>query len=228
MWGPGGFSEYMTVKNYEVFKVSGNVDPAVATLAEPIACVIRSVERGALEIGDSALVIGGGVMGLIHTILAKKQGNRVFLSEPDAMRRKMAEQLGADIVIDPTKDNVAEIVRKHTEGRGCEAVFFTAGGVSAIQTGISSLVKNGRMVIYGATGSEHELILDPAVFHYDEIYLTGVTKHTKDSFRKAAVMLSGNSELFAGLISERYPFSDIRHAFERSELMDTFRVVLDM
>ncbi len=228
LWGPGGFSEYLVVRGYELFRVRDDMDPAVGTLAEPVACVTRSVERGALEVGDTVLVLGAGVMGLVHIVLAKMRGVKVLVSEPDAKRREKAREMGADEVIDPSSEDTAARVKARTEGRGAEAVFFTAGGVSAIHDGVASLVKNGTLVVYGSTGSEKELVLDPGLFHYDEIYLTGVTKHTKDSFRKAAKLLSEYTDRFSGLITERFPFDEILPAFERSESLETYRVVLEL
>lgn len=228
LWGPGGFAEYIVVRGYEVFRVAEGLDPALGTLAEPLACVTRSIERGRPEFGDTVLVLGGGTMGLIHVVLAKRRGARVIMSEPNEGRRKKALEMGADYVADPSSENVAEKVRSLTSGRGCEAVFFTAGGVAAIQDGIASLVKNGSLVVYGSTGSEKELVLDPGLFHYDEIYLTGVTKHSKDSFRKASILLSELAGSLSGLVSERRAFSDIEEAFARSEAMENYRVVLEM
>jgi L-iditol 2-dehydrogenase len=167
-------------------------------------------------------------MGLVHVALAKMRGVKVLLSEPDRSRREKALEMGADETIDPTAADLPAKVKELTDGRGAEAVFFTAGGVRALQEGVASLVKNGTLVVYGSAGSEKEWVLDPSLFHYDEIYVTGVTKHTKDSFRKAAELLSGYPGLFAGLISERYPFDRIEAAFERAESMETYRVVLEL
>ena len=228
IWGPGGFSEYFVAKGYEIYKISSDVDINTGTLAEPIACVIRSIDRSRIEFGDTAVVLGGGVMGMIHLLLAKRRGATVIVSEPDEARRNKALSLGADYTVDPLHDNLPEFIKKLTGNRGAEAVFFTAGGKNAINDGIKSLVQNGTMVIYGGTGAEDSITIDPKLFHYDEIYLTGVSKHTKDTFRRAADLISLGSLPLKELITEEYSFDSIVKAFDRAAAMDTFRVIIKM
>jgi len=228
IWGPGGFSEYFVAKGYEIYKISSDVDINTGTLAEPVACVIRSMDRSRIEFGDTAVVLGGGVMGMIHLLLAKRRGATVIVSEPDEARRGKAVLLGADYVVDPLQNDLPEFVKKHTNERGAEAVFFTAGGKNAINDGIKSLVQNGTMVIYGGTGAEDTVTIDPKLFHYDEIYLTGVSKHTKDTFRRAADLISLGSLPLKELITEEYSFDSIVKAFDRASAIDTFRVIVKM
>ena len=228
LWGPGGFSEYFVAKGYEVYKISSDIDLNTGTLAEPLACVLRSIDRSRIEFGDTAVVLGGGVMGMLHMLLAKQRGAVVIVSEPDEARRKKALSLGADYAVDPINHDLPEFVKKHTNGHGAEAVFFTAGGKNAINGGTKSLVQNGTMVIYGGTGADDTLSIDPKLFHYDEIYLTGVTKHTKDTFRRAADLISRESLPLKELITEEYPFENIVEAFDRAGAMDTFRVIVKM
>ena len=89
-------------------------------------------------------------------------------------------------------------------------MFFTAGGKAALLDGIGSLVKNGRLIVFGSTKGSDIIEFDPKLLHYDEIYLTGVTKHTRDTFRRATDIISSNTLQLEKLISRRYPFKDIR------------------
>lgn len=226
--GPGGFSEYFVARGYEIYKISSDVDIATGTLAEPLACVLRSIDRSRIEFGDTAVVLGGGVMGMLHLLLAKRRGAAVIVSEPDEARRQKALSMGADYIVDPLSVDLPEFVKKFTNSRGAEAVFFTAGGKPAIDSGIKCLVQNGTMVIYGGTGADDSLTIDPKLFHYDEVFITGVTKHTKDTFRRAADLISSRSLPLKELITEEYPFENIVEAFDRAGAMDTFRVIVKL
>jgi L-iditol 2-dehydrogenase len=227
-WGPGGFSEFFVARGYEVYKINKDIDSAIGTLAEPLACVIRSVDRADTQFGDTVLVLGAGVMGILHVLLAKLRGARVIISEVDAGRRQRALEFGADWVVNPLEEKVSTFVKNLTAGRGAETVFFTAGGKAAILDGMASLVKNGKLIIYGATKSSDVFELDPKVFHYDEIYITGVTKHTKDTFRRAAELISSGKLPLDRLISRRFPFSEISDAFGMAGSLDTYRVAVLM
>ena len=72
--------------------------------------VINSINRSHIKMGDDVVVIGGGVMGLLHVLCAKRQGARVILSETDAKRRAFGLKLGADNVIDPLEFDPVEPV----------------------------------------------------------------------------------------------------------------------
>lgn len=226
--GPAGFSEYFAAKGYEVFKISKDIDPAVGTLAEPLACVNHSINMGRLEIGDYTLILGGGIMGLLHVYLAKQRGATVIISEPDEKRRIKALEAGASYAVNPLKENLIDIVNNITSGRGVEAVFFTAGGKRALEDGIGALAKRGTLVVYGATSSQDVLSIDPKVFHYKEIQITGVISHTKDTFRKAAEIIMSKSLPLEALISGRYPLEDIERGFEAAKEMTTYRIVVEL
>ena len=227
-WGPGGFSHYFTAKGYEVYKVSDTTDFSVGTLAEPLACVIHSLDRSRLEIGDTAVILGAGVMGLLHLLLARQRGAKVIVSEPDSLRREKAMELGAEAALDPLSGNLKEEIYKINGNRGADAVFFTAGGTPALQEGITLLDKNGTLVVYGGIKPSKDITIDPMTFHYDEIYITGVTKHTKDSFRRAAEILSSGSLPLSSLITQSLPFSDVKNAFDKAGSQQTYRITLEM
>jgi 2-desacetyl-2-hydroxyethyl bacteriochlorophyllide A dehydrogenase len=224
--GPAGFSQYFAAKGYEIYKVPNDTDPAIGALAEPLACVNHSIDMGKLEIGDYALILGGGIMGLLHVLLAKQRGATVIISEPDEQRRKKALESGASYAINPLEENLNETIMNITSGRGVEAVFFTAGGKRALEDGITSLAKRGTLVVYGSTSSKDIISFDPKIFHYREIHITGVISHTKNSFRKAAEIISNKSLPLGDLVSGRYTFENIEQGFEDAKKMTTYRMII--
>lgn len=226
LWGPGGISEYMVAKGYQVYKVKKELDFAVGTLAEPLACVLRSMEKGRVGYGDTVVVTGAGIMGLLHVKVGKLSGLKVIITEVDEARKAMAEQLGAHLVVDPTKENLRDIVLAETNGRGAEAVFYTAGGAKAVEEGIGALVKGGSIVLYGAIYPKGLMSIDPNKVHYDEINITGLVSTTKESFRQSARMLSEGLITVDEFISERIPLDQIDHAFRRAIAPDTYRVIV--
>ncbi len=226
MWGPAGLSEYVVVEDYQVYKPAAWRDACELALAEPLACVVRSVSRPPLQFGDTVVVQGAGVMGLLHAQLLKQQGARVIVAEPDAERRAFALHHGADDAVDPAIDNLAAFVKDSTDGRGANAVFFTAGGPAAIEQALAALDKGGWLCLYGSVHPRGALALDPNLVHYNEITVTGTYSHTRDSFRQAVALISTGIADLSCYISERVPYSDIVTAFERAVSPDTYRVVV--
>src|SRR5512140_743966 len=108
----GGFAEYVripanSVQQGNVIPVQENVDPAVAALMEPFACVVRGQNALHIQPGETVLVIGAGPIGVMHTKLAKARGaGCVIVSEPIPDRAAQAKRMGADCVVNPTAEDL--------------------------------------------------------------------------------------------------------------------------
>jgi 2-desacetyl-2-hydroxyethyl bacteriochlorophyllide A dehydrogenase len=226
--GPGGFAEYFVAKGYEVFKIDQSVPYERGILAEPLACVTHSLNTANVSSGDYALVSGAGAMGIIHLMLLKLRGVKVIVSEPNEIRRNKALEFGADYVVDPINENLEEIAHSITNGIGVEKAFFTAGGKSAIEGAISALAIRGTLVIYGGTGANDSITLDPKLFHYKEITITGVTKHTKESIRIATELLSLKGLELDKLITSQFPFDKIEDALKEARSINSYRPIVKM
>jgi threonine dehydrogenase-like Zn-dependent dehydrogenase len=226
-WGPGGMSDYVIVEDYMVYRAEPGRDFAELALAEPVACVARGIRRTPLSFGDTAIVQGAGVMGLIHLQLLRRRGVRVIVAEPDPARRTNAMELGAVCAVDPFDDDLAECAAGQTEGRGVEAIFFTAGGIPAIRAALPALAKGGWLMLYGSVHPKGDLPIDPNDVHYRELVITGTFSHDKESFREAVAMLNQGIVDVRPFISERIPFGDPALAMQRALAPDTYRVVIE-
>ena len=122
--GPGGgLADYVIVNAASLFKIPDTLTYEEACLTEPLACVVHSVNRANIQLGEDVVVIGGGIMGQYHVMLAKRKGARVILSEVDPARAELAKKLGADVVFNPIEVDPVEFVKSVTEGRGADVVF---------------------------------------------------------------------------------------------------------
>jgi len=225
-WGPGGMSQYVIAEDYQVYSATSGLDWSEIALAEPVACVARSVRRTPLSLGDTAVVQGAGIMGLLHLLLLRLRGARVVVSEPDPARRDEALRLGAAAAFDPLAEDLVGRVRDLTAGRGAEAIFFTAGGVPAIKPAIPALAKGGWLMLYGSIHPKGDLALDPNDIHYRELVITGSFSHDKESFRESVSMLNRGLVNVSPFVSERVPFTNVDYAMKRAMSRDTYRVVL--
>ena len=73
-WGPGGFGQYVLVDGYQVYRFPRRVPPLEAALSEPLACVLHDVKRFTPRRGDTAVIIGAGIMGLLHLAALRTSG----------------------------------------------------------------------------------------------------------------------------------------------------------
>lgn len=224
--GPGGLCDYVVVDTNALFSIPESLSYPEASLTEPLACCVHSIERAGLRLGEDVVVIGGGIMGQFHVMLAKRRGCRVILSEIDPARRELAEKLGADIAFDPAEKDPVEYVRSLTGGRGADAVFNTTAIPSVVPQAIAMLDKRGRMVQYSSLHPDKPVEISPQMLHRDEIILTGAISPDNQNFYTANLLLSKGIIDCKPLISKTVPFSDAQSAFEAAIVPGTFRVII--
>jgi len=202
----GGFSEYLTVKHTQVFALAEGVDFSEATLSEPLACCLHSVQKARLSFGDSALIIGAGTMGLLHAFATTLSGVTPLISDSDAERRGFANRLGYRAV-QPAQ--VIEEKQRVNEGLGFDGVFITAPVLSLINDSLSYVRKGGAIVLYTSVHPGGTVAFDANQMHYSEAVITGTEGRTKADFQKATALISNGSVDLKPLITKRIQLGDL-------------------
>ncbi|HHY93960.1 MAG TPA: zinc-binding dehydrogenase [Firmicutes bacterium] len=226
--GPGGLSDYLVAPSYQLFPIADRLTFPEAALAEPLACAVRSTRRSRPQFGDTVLIIGAGIMGLLHVVLHKHAGARVIVSEPHPDRREKALQAGADEIIDPDSQDLVATARALTEGVGPQIVVVTGGDAAAFEGAIKAAAKGGRVVMYAAMYPEPQVTLPINLIHRTEISVLGSMSQTKDDFLRATYLLSQGTVDVKPFIAHLVPFAQVREAFELATTPGTYRVVVTM
>jgi len=152
---PGGFAQWLVTDQESLLRVPPHLDLAHAALTEPLSVSLHAVELSQIEAGQGVLVTGAGPIGLLVIEMLKSRGARpIIVSEPAAGRRALAERLGVDRVIDPTTEDLAEVVRA-AMGRGPHAVFESSGAAAAAQAGFGLLRPAGVLVAVGSSEASY-------------------------------------------------------------------------
>jgi 2-desacetyl-2-hydroxyethyl bacteriochlorophyllide A dehydrogenase len=227
--GPSGLSEYVLLEDYQLYKASNDVTFEEICLTEPLGCVTRSIRKAKVERADNVVVVGAGIMGMLHLTLAKKLGTRVIVSEPNATRAAFALKMGADAVIDPTTAPFADQVKALTGGRGADAIFCAVSIAGAVEQCMEAAAKGGRVMVYaGIYPRNARITIDPNVFHNKEITLTGTVSQSKEDVLEAVRMISSGLVDMKPFVSRVFPFAQLNEALEASLHRDIFRVVVTM
>lgn len=228
--GPGGMVQYMAVDAEQVYLFENDVPIERVVFSEPLGCVVNGVMKASVKLGDDVIVIGAGIMGILSTMCLKLQGARVIVSEPDAVRAKLAKKIGADIVIDPIHCDPVEQVRKITGGAGVQAVINTITPKVAVTQGIHMLAKGGTFVMYGIVMPNAPIDIDFNYIHYNETRIVGCMSPSVESFHRSVNLLNKGilkpEEL--GLLSASYDYKEAQKAYEDSILPSTYRVMVKM
>jgi L-iditol 2-dehydrogenase len=158
---PGGFAEYLRVPPINVdrgtFLLPDEVSYEEGVFVEPLACVIRSQREAGLAAGDSVVVLGAGISGLLHILLARASGaGRIIATDINAQRLEKALEFGAEVAIN-AKEDVPLRVREANGGRPADLVIVCAGALSAFQQALQCVDRGGTVLCFATTEPGVEL-----------------------------------------------------------------------
>lgn len=222
-------SQYMVAREDNVTRISKDVPFEKACLTEPISCVIHSVNRSRLSLGEIAVVIGAGIMGLLTIQIAKLKGATVIACEPDAKRRERAEKVGADFVINSAEVDPVTFVKEHSYGRGGADVVFNTVAISSVFTqGMEMLAPAGRIVAYSAQHPDTPVPIKMGVVHKKEYEIIGTLGSTTSEYYIATQLLERNMINTDLVIDYVFQMEDCQKAFEQAVVPGTYRVVIKL
>ncbi|GIX48466.1 MAG: 2,3-butanediol dehydrogenase [Candidatus Tectimicrobiota bacterium] len=203
----GAFAEQVVVPDYTLFRLPEGLSWEAGALAEPAAVALHACKQGRLQPGDTVAVVGAGPIGLLVLQAARSCGAaRVFVVEPVAGRRRLAEALGAEAALDPTAVAVDREIHQRTGGLRAEVVFECVGTPPAVETAVKLAGKGGRVVLVGIYTQASPLAWGRIQAH--EKTLVGASAYT-DEFPLALAMLADGRLQAAPLVTDRIPLRDL-------------------
>ena len=169
-WAWGGMSQLAVINDYNANLIPDNVTDEQGALVEPTAVALYSVDRSKVTGGSTVLVTGAGPIGALVVLICNAVGaSKIFVSEPNANRRKHIENLGvAAAVLDPKSVNVVEYIRENTEeGVGVDAAIECSGFEAALNTCVEAVRNHGTVVQTGL--HVKKALVDPALWALKDI-----------------------------------------------------------
>jgi len=185
-----------------------------AALIEPIACVVKSLRRAGGVAGASVLVIGLGVMGQLHVILARHQGARqVLAADRIPTRCARAAELGADRVMDVSRCDLVAAVREATNGEGAEVVIVGPADTAAIELGLQCAAPSGTVVQFMATPPGTRLTLDTFDSYFRELRLVPSYSCGPADTRAALDLVTRGVVRASQVVTHRFPLERVVDAY---------------
>ncbi len=186
-----------------------------AAFLEPLSCVVYGDQVQALRPHETLVIIGAGPIGLLFLLLAKARGvDRVIVTGKNTGRLEMAARLGADRVVDVTREDALPLIAELTAGRGADQVIECTGRPSVWEASLKMVRKGGRVLLFGGCPSGTEVRFDTGRLHYDEITLDGVFHFTPEAVAEARELLVSGDIDVSPLISGRFPLTDLERALQ--------------
>lgn len=185
-----------------------------AALAEPTAVAVHDVRRAALQLGERALIVGGGPVGLLIALTARAAGAEVVIAEIDAFRRKVAAGLGL-ATVDPGVADIAEFTDGWTSGAGADVVFEVSGTQPGADTAVASLGVRGRLVVVGIHPVPRAISLHRVFWR--ELAIIGARVYQRRDFETALALLAGGQIPADSVISRVLSLGEVTDAFTAME-----------
>ncbi|MGE3842601.1 MAG: alcohol dehydrogenase catalytic domain-containing protein [Vicinamibacterales bacterium] len=205
-----------------------DANAAELAMAEPLACAVHGHRRSDIRLGESVLVLGGGPIGLFHVQLARLAGaSTIIMSEPSAVRRNFAAQVGATHLVDPTADDLRNVVFEATHGNGADHSIVCIGYGDLVNEAIACTRKGGgRLNLFAGFGGDGKAGIDLNAIHYGELDVIGNVGGTVADYRLALDLIASGKVAAAAMITDRFGLPDTDQAFQRAMSGEALKVAV--
>jgi len=224
--GRGGFAEQTVVKIENVVPLPPGVPLDAGIFVEPLACCYAAVQAAAPAPGMTALVTGAGPMGQMTAQLTRLAGARVLVSDPDERCRALALELGAEAVVDPLRESVADAVRALAGGDGVDIALESAGAPPALSDCIQSLRPGGTAIMVGVNANTATIPLPLWRFHRWQLTLKGVYGSGGVATFRAAIAMMPQLQL-TRMISHRFGLAEVDAAFDLARAGQRGKILIE-
>jgi L-iditol 2-dehydrogenase len=229
----GGFAEYMAVpgraiKRGNLVKVPPGVSDEEAAIAEPMACALNGHMMADTGIGDEVLIIGAGPIGCMHIGLAKALGaTKVIVAEIKEERLKLAGQFGADLYINPEKENLKERVLMETDGYGPSVVILAAPSKEAQKMSLELAAYRGHIDFFGGLPKGDSCaLLDSNLIHYKELYVHGSSGSTAQQIKMCLDLMNGDRIDGGRFISKVRPLEELPRMLQEVQKANLLKIII--
>lgn len=213
---PGGFSEYIRIPRINVEKGTLRIPKGMsfeeATFVEPLGCVIRGQRIADVRKGQTVLVLGSGISGLLHVALARSMGAKVIATDISPFRLRMAERSGASHAL-KAKDLTPGKLEKLNGGRLADRVIVSTGALPAIRQSFEMVGRGGTILLFAPTDPGKKVDMP-----FNELWFKGVSLVTtyaavKRDLEEALDLIAKGKVNVKGLITHRLPLKETGKGF---------------
>lgn len=224
--GDGAFADYVRIPAANVWKLSPEIPREFGSLFDPFGNAVHTALSGPIA-AQTVAVTGCGPIGLFSIAVAKACGAaRVFAIEPNASRRELAGRMGADVLLDPTKDDVEARIRAETNGNGVDVLLEMSGHPAAIGQGFRILRNGGRASLLGLPAKPFELdIANAIIFKGATVHGINGRKMYETWFQAESLMRDKGIDL-SPVITHRLRLEEFDEAMHLLESGEASKILL--
>jgi L-iditol 2-dehydrogenase len=231
---PGGFAEYLRVPRINVahggvLALPDEMSYAAGTFVEPLGCALRGMRVARFRPGQSVLVLGSGLAGVLSIMLARALGaGRIIATDVNVHRLQAARRFGADVVLDAREGNVPERVRQANAGRGTEQVFVCTAANVAFEQALDAVDRGGSVLLYAINEPDTELPFKVYDFWPKGVTLTSTYGASPLDLGLALELLRAGRIPVEETITHRLPLAETGRGFQLvTAAQDSLKVIVE-
>jgi L-iditol 2-dehydrogenase len=226
----GAFGEYLLIPERFVLRSTYGIAPGLplelATLAEPLACVLHGLEVCALDGREGVLVLGAGPVGLMFVAVLAARRRRVVLADLIPRRLEVGRALGAaETILLSGGEGDPELLRGGFAGTGPELVVEATGHPPAWEAAIGAVVPGGEVLLFGGCLPGTTASCDTHRLHYSELTIRGAYHHRPATFRQAVRSLEEGLDL-GPIVDHQRPLDEVGDALAAMERREILKAVI--
>lgn len=228
----GGFAQYVRampwVAERGMVAIPDDVSFDEASFIEPVNTCIKAVEKARVAVGETAVVMGLGPIGLLLGMLAKLEGATLIGSDPMAERRAKSLSLGFDAAVDPRDGRLAEEISARTEGRGADVVLVAVAIPAALKDALNLARPGGRVLLFAQNDPLLKIEFPAAAVGVEEKEILGSYSAAIDRAGKAARLIFTRQLPVQKLISHHFSLENMDRALQLAArpVGDSLKVVI--
>lgn len=229
---PGGFAEYLRVPKINVelgtFLLPDELSFEEGSFIEPVGCVVRGQRFARLHSGQSVLVVGSGLSGLLHVQLARARGAaRVVATDINEFRLKAARQFGAHATIHAAED-VPLCLREVNDGRLADLVIVCTGAMAAVKQAIQSVERGGTILFFAPTAADVSVPIPLFELWRNEVAITTSYAASPEDITEAIGLIRAQSMRVREMITHRLSLAEAGRGFQLvAEARDSIKVIIN-
>ena len=209
----GGNAQYVINHINTVHKVEDNVSFDEASLATNLGCVLYGFETlGGFLVGDTVVIVGPGPLGLSAVLAARALGaGKIILLGTRESRLKIAEKIGADIIINTQQEDPYEIIMRETSGKGCDIAIESSGSESGLALTIKTTKKMGKILLLAFP--HNPIPADFETLSLNNKHIFTVRGEGWANVGRAVSLLNRGVVNLKPLITHTFPIAEVNEAF---------------
>ena len=221
----GAFAQYVTLPMTNIWHHWAGIDEEVAAIFDPFGNAVHTALAFPV-LGEDVLVSGAGPIGLMAAAVARHAGARfVVVSEPNPVRRAIAERMGATLAVDPRERDLRDVAIELGMVEGFDVALEMSGNAAALRTAIGAMAHGGAIAILGIPTEEISIDVNEIVFKM--LTVRGIYgREMYETWYKATVMIQSGMDVSA-VVTHRFHYTEFEKAFEIMNSGNSGKIILN-